>query len=316
MKEKAMEYFVRVLATLPVRCRLFWAAVTTLPLRRRPRFRVPSQARVDCRNPCAPGTSSATTSHPQENTMSRLAAPASRVFVPLMVAVSLLTLSSCDDDELHPIDISGFWPNSDDLYWEYTATQTTTQGERNGVFQYTLNGSVALPGGGSAQLLTMTSVGFGPGEFPRIFHGGGFKKTDTEIGVWDTTGVDGGRLFVWLVAGKAIGESFETSVLFDGNLTGVMAGFETVEVPAGRFVDCLRVEYRLLRSQPCTCSGPDVEPDNCDVEHIGTIHFAEGVGPVMVQETTSVVIRCPDEEEVRNVVAETALRLTSAHEHP
>ena len=163
------------------------------------------------------------------------------------------------------------------------------QGERNGVVRYTLRGSVTLPDGESAQQLTRGALGV---ESPRILPAGGFKKTDAEIAVWGTTEVDRGRIFVWLAEGMTNGESFTTSVVL-GDLIWTVIGFEFVEVPAGRFVDCLRMEYRVLRSGACTCeTSPELV--SCDEEIKGIIHFAEGVGPVMVQETWAVVnLDCP-----------------------
>ena len=81
--------------------------------------------------------------------------------------------------------------------------------------------------------------------------------------------------------------------------TAIISGTETVETPAGKFEDCLRVEYRTETTAVMTPAPPpdEVEPPG---ETVTTVWYAPNVGIVKFHRETNYIFleMIPDDEEL------------------
>ena len=81
--------------------------------------------------------------------------------------------------------------------------------------------------------------------------------------------------------------------------TGIISGTETVETPAGKFEDCLKVEYRTETTAALTPAPP---PDEVDPpgETVTTVWYAPNVGIVKFRQETNYIFleMLPDDEDL------------------
>jgi len=150
-----------------------------------------------------------------------------------------------------------------------------------------------------------------------LLHGGAFELTTDEIATWRTS-LAMGKSWLFLASSLTqVGDSFQLQLIPDlapdVYLTGTLAGFESVTVPAGTYT-CLRMDYLVDYGHAvCTSStGPD-SLGSFRAETAGSVFYAPGIGPVRSEEELTyheVVGSCgvvPDEVAVHVV-----LELTSS----
>lgn len=126
-----------------------------------------------------------------------------------------------------------------------------------------------------------------PGFFQTFLHEAAYKKTDGEIADWDRN-VEETRAWLWLVSDLTIGSEFQLQLIphVTDNvwLHGTMAAWEDVEVPAGVFEGCLRVDYRIEWGESI-CTDEMGNPTGAfTAEMIGFVHYAPDVGPIQSYE--------------------------------
>ena len=81
--------------------------------------------------------------------------------------------------------------------------------------------------------------------------------------------------------------------------TAIISGTETVKTPAGKFEDCLKVEYRTETTAVLTPAPP---PDEVDPpgETVTTVWYAPNVGIVQFRQETNYIFleMIPDDEDL------------------
>jgi len=118
-----------------------------------------------------------------------------------------------------------------------------------------------------------------------ILLGGEFawRKTVDEVAAWRCNVADT-RSWLWLVSDLTLGHQFTLQLLpdlaTDVYLHGTIAAIEPVTVPAGTYLDCVRVDYVIdYGMSGCTDESGNLLGTSRG-ETRGHVHFAPGVGPV------------------------------------
>lgn len=232
---------------------------------------------------------------------------ATSVLVPLAMAASLFAGTVAPGPARAQAPLTTYWPNDDGTAWRFRQTFEQTEWA-GGVLQvdnevrFELDGWTSVPDGIPVQRLTLDVVG--SGRFHQLLlRDAHFRKTENEISAY-RPGVVNQRAWTWLVADLRPGRSFELQLLPDQTddvwLRGTVTGLADVDVPAGTFRNCLRVEYRLdLGRVPCGEGSGAVR-----AEVRGHVLYAPGIGPVYSEE-----IWLPAAELLDGVCPELADRL-------
>lgn len=146
-----------------------------------------------------------------------------------------------------------------------------------------------------------------------------YVKTVDEVAAWRCNLADT-RSWLWLVSNLTIGNTFTLQLIpdlaSDVFLEGTIAQVEDVTVPAGTYVDCLRVDYRIdYGISECTDSEGNAS-GSFHSETRGSVHYAPDVGPVDSYEAfvryAEAVGDCAPPGEVGQVKSVASLRLSAA----
>lgn len=144
-----------------------------------------------------------------------------------------------------------------------------------------------------------------------------YRKTADEIAAWRCNLADR-RAWRWLVSDLTIGNTFTLQLIPDlaSNvlLHGTIAAIEPATVPAGRFDDCVRVEYVIdYGLNECTdASGNTLGTARWETR--GYVKYAPHTGPVqsneefLIAEATGT---CVTPEDIGRAMSRTSLKLNS-----
>lgn len=160
-----------------------------------------------------------------------------------------------------------------------------------------------------------------PGFYQILLHEAAYKKTEENIGAYrrDQNAM---MSWLWLVEDLTVGSSFELQLVpdlaDDAWLYGTIAAWEDVEVPAGEFSDCLRVDYLISYGESICTDIDGHETGGFTSETRGFIHYAPDVGPINTYEefipiTEIIWGECDDyfSQHIGEVAASGSLQLTS-----
>lgn len=123
-----------------------------------------------------------------------------------------------------------------------------------------------------------------PDGFYQVFlHAAAFRKTPGEVASWRRD-LESTRSWLWLVSDLTIGNEFVLQLVPDlaDNvfLHGVIAAWEAVDVPAGHFPNCLRVDYRIDFGETICTNDEGEATGAARTETRGFVHYSPDTGPI------------------------------------
>lgn len=116
-----------------------------------------------------------------------------------------------------------------------------------------------------------------------LLHEAAYRKSDEDIAAYRRDQV-AMKSWLWLESDLTIGHGFRIQLVPDLAddvwLYGTNAAWEDVEVPAGSFAGCLRVDYRIDYGEGVCTDETGTETGRFRSETRGWVHYAPDVGPL------------------------------------
>jgi hypothetical protein len=126
-------------------------------------------------------------------------------------------------------------------------------------------------------------VRYPPGFYQLLLGEAAYRKSDEDIAAYRRD-IEATKSWLWLVQDLTIGNTFEFQLVPDLAddvwLYGTLAAWEDIDVPAGHFAGCLRVDYRIDYGASICTDETGSELGGFSSETRGFVHFAPEVGPV------------------------------------
>lgn len=121
------------------------------------------------------------------------------------------------------------------------------------------------------------------GYYQILLHEAAYRESSDDIAGYRRD-LESTKSWLWLVEELTIGTTFEIQLIPDIAddvwLYGTLAAWEDVQVPAGLFPGCLRVDYRIDYGVGICTDETGQELGGFTSETRGFIHYGPGVGPV------------------------------------